>query len=111
MGQINNFSESDKVKIVNFDIETHKKLERNVNVCGDIFGGQIKNTIEFIDFYYKAIKLFIIKNLFIGKDQNIYSYVAFAHPEIINLIKCKTYRDFKQYLMQINYFKKKNLYK
>ena len=99
MGQIKNFSESDKEKIVNFDKDAHKKLERNINVCGDIFGGQIKNTIKFINFYYKSIRLFIKNNLFIGKDQNIYTYVAFAHPEIINLIKCKTYRDFKQYLM------------
>lgn len=99
MGQIKNFSESDKEKIVNFDKDAHKKLERNINVCGDIFGGQIKNTIKFINFYYKSIRLFIKKNIFIGKDQNIYTYVAFAHPEIINLVKCKTYRDFKQYLM------------
>lgn len=61
MGKIKNFSESDKEKIVNFDKDVHKKLERNINVCGDIFGGQIKNTIRFINFYYKSIRLFLKK--------------------------------------------------
>jgi hypothetical protein len=60
MGQ-KNFSESDKEKIVNFDKDVHKKLERNINVCGDIFGVQIKNTIRFINFYYKSIRLFMKK--------------------------------------------------
>ena len=54
--------------------------------------------MKFINLYYDAIRLFIKHNLFIGKDQNIFTYVAFAHPEVVKLIKFNYYYDFKFYL-------------
>ena len=98
MGQIKNFSQTEKEKIVSFDIDTHIKLNRNLNVAGNIFGGQIKNSLKFIYFYYEAIKLFIKKKIFIGRDQTIFTYVAFAHPEIMNLIMVKNFREFRKVL-------------
>ena len=98
MGQVKNFSEIEKKNIVNFDYAAHKRLERHLNVAGNFFGGQIRNTIKFINFYYEALRLFIKNKKFIGKDQNIYTYVAFKHPQIINLILCWNYKHFKKYL-------------
>ena len=98
LGQVNLFSDSFKEKIINFDNDAHQTLQRNINVIGGLFGGQIKNTLKFIDLYYNAIKLFIKHKIFIGKDQNIFTFVAFSHPEIVNLVFCKSYFDFKTYL-------------
>ena len=74
MGQIKNFSESDKEKTVNFGKDVHKKLERNINVCGDIFGGQIKNTIRFINCYYKSIRLFM-KKIYLLEKIKIFIFI------------------------------------
>ena len=98
LGQVKLFSNSFKEKIINFDKDTHQMLQRKPNVIGGLFGGQINNTLKFIDLYYNSIKLFIQHKIFIGKDQNIFTFVAFAHPEIVNLVFCKTYFDFKAYL-------------
>ena len=98
LGQVKSFSESEKKDIINFDEYAHKRLRRYVNVVGTIFGGQEKNFLKFIDLYYAAIRLFIKNKIFIGKDQNIFTYVAFAHPEVVKLKQCKTYFDFQSYL-------------
>ena len=98
LGQVKSFSESEKKDIINFDEYAHKRLRRYVNVVGTIFGGQEKNFLKFIDLYYAAIRLFIKNKIFIGKDQNIFTYVAFAHPDVVKLKRCKTYFDFQTYL-------------
>ena len=98
IGQVKHFSENEKKNIIFFDPAAHKRLERDVNVAGNFFGGQAKNFIKFVNFYYKALRLFIKKKLFIGKDQNIFTYVAFSHPEIMNLVLCNNYKYFKAYL-------------
>jgi len=98
IGQIRNFSKSYKEKILNFDIEAHHKLQLDFNVCGNIFGGQIENTLKFADYYYKAVRLFIKNKIFIGKDQNIFAYVCFAHPEIVKIFFCNDWFDFQSYL-------------
>ena len=94
MGQVRQISNLEMKQIINFDIGAHKILQENVNVCGNIFGGQIENTLKFIDFYYNSIRLFIKNKLFIGKDQNIFTYVALSHPEIIKLIFCNGWFEF-----------------
>ena len=97
-GQVKEYSESDMKNIINFDRAAHRKLKRNTNVIGGIFGGQKINVLKFIDLYYNAIRLFIKHNLFIGKDQNIFSYVAFAHPDVVKLKRCRDFVDFQSYL-------------
>ena len=98
MGQVRKFSNLEKQGIINFDLAAHQKLQREINVIGGLFGGQIENILKFIELYYNAIKIFIEKKIFIGKDQNIYTYVAFSHPEIINLVLFPNYKYFKKYL-------------
>lgn len=98
MGQVRNFSDIEKEKIINFDEEAHQRLQRNINVIGGLFGGKIENILKFIELYHNAIKLFYKKKLFIGKDQNIYTYLAFSHPEIIKLVLFPGYGYFKTYL-------------
>ena len=98
LGQVRQFSDEEIKGIVNFDEKYHEKLKRKINVIGGVFGGQIKNTLKFINLYYDAIRLFIKNKIFIGKDQNIFTYVAFAHPEVVKLIKFNYYYDFKFYL-------------
>ena len=72
------------------------RLQKNHNVIGGIFGGQKENILKFIDYYYKTIRLFLNKKIFIGKDQNIFTFIAFAHPEIVKLIMCKNYFDYRE---------------
>lgn len=98
IGQVRKFSDIEKKKIINFDEEAHKRLQRNINVIGGLFGGKIENILKFIELYHKAIKLFYKKKIFIGKDQNIYTYLAFSHPEIIKLVLFPDYGYFKSYL-------------
>ena len=72
------------------------RLQKYHNVIGGIFGGQKKNILKFIVYYYETIRLFLNKKIFIGKDQNIFTFIAFAHPEVVKLIMCKNYFDYRK---------------
>jgi len=98
LGKVRNFSDFEIKKIVNFNYDYHIFLQKNINVAAGLFGGQSKNILKFIDLYYDSIKLFIKKKIFIGKEQNIYTYIAFSYPELVRLIYCKTYFSLKEYL-------------
>ena len=98
MGQVKNFSYFEKNKIVNFDITAIKNVENDINVIGGLFGGQANNILIFGDYYYKALNKYSNQSLFIGKDQNIYTFVAFSHPEIVKLVFFPNYLFFKVYL-------------
>ena len=96
---IRNISETEKNLLLHFDKDTHKEFELKLNVGGTMFGGYFENLLKFINYYYDAIGIFVAENLFIGKDQNIFAYVCFAHPELVNLIYSpKNYHYFKYYL-------------
>jgi len=87
MGNVREFPDEEKQRIRNFEINAIQEvINRDHNVAGGVFGGQPENTLKFINFYYDAIRLFIKNNLFIGKEQNIYTYVALSLPQEINLI-------------------------
>ena len=98
MTQTNYFSFNEKQKIINFDSGAHKRLQKYVNVAGGFFGGQVENTLKFINLYYEALRKFIEKKIFIGKDQNVFAYVAFSHPDIMNLVFYRDFTGFKKYL-------------
>jgi len=98
MGQVKYFSQLEKEKIINFDIFSLKKLETDINVAAGLFGGQADNILKFTDYYYKALNEYSKKNLFIGKEQNIYTFVAFSHPEVVRLVFYPNYLFFKVYL-------------
>ena len=91
--------ENEKNLLLNFDKNAHRKLQLELNVGGGMFGGHFENVLKFIDFYYETIEIFDKKNLFIGKEQNIFAFVALSHPEIVNLIYSpKDYHYFRYYL-------------
>ena len=96
--QVRQYSEKDIEGIINFDKSSHNILRMNVNIDGSMFGGQKEKFLKFIDLYYNAIRLFIKHNLFIGKEQNIFMYIAFAHPDVVKLNLCPTYFGLKSYL-------------
>ena len=100
LSQVRRISENEKNLLLNFDENTHKRFHCNVNVGAGIFGGHFENVLKFINLYYEAIEIFAKKNLFIGKEQNIFTYVALAHPDIVNLILTtqENYYHFKSYL-------------
>ena len=98
IGQVNDFSYEEKEKILKFDTQAHIRLQKYHNVIGGIFGGQRKSILKFIEFYYKTLRLFIKHKIFIGKDQNIFAYISFAHPEIIKLIRCKYFFDYREHI-------------
>ena len=98
MGQVKYFSPKEREKILKFDSNEHIKLRKNINVIGGIFGGQKENILKFIYLYYQTLKLFIKKGIFIGKDQNIFTYIAFAYPEIVKLVLFKDYMQYKKYI-------------
>ena len=96
--QIRQYSEKEIEGIIKFDRRSHDILRMNHNIDASMFGGQKEKFLKFIDLYYNAIRLFIKHNLFIGKDQNIFSYVAFAHPDVVKLKRCRDFFDFQSYL-------------
>ncbi len=98
LGTVREYTESEKKNFVNFDPGEHYRLPRTVNTCGGFFGGQIESTLKFIEYYYEAVRQFIKRKIFCGKEQTVFAYVAFAHPEIVELILFKNYDGFKEYL-------------
>ena len=94
-----NFTSNEKKGIINFEINTIKKLIREINVAGGMFGGQKEKFIKYINLYYESINLFEKHKMFIGKEQSIFAYVALKYPEIVKLIESKgDYFIFKKYL-------------
>ena len=81
-----------------FNILTYSEFIKKPNVAGGLFGGQAKYLIKFIDLYYKTIKIFIKHNMFIGKDQNIFAYISYFNPNIVNLIYSGNWYFFINYL-------------
>ena len=98
MNSIRNVHDSERKELLSFNLTTHKKFQRGSNVGGNVFGGRPENLLKFIDYYYKTIKLFINHHIFIGKDQNLFAFVAFSHPEIINLVQSGKWYYFLKYL-------------
>ena len=98
LGSVRNYTESEKENFVKFDPKEHYKFPRTVNTCGGFFGGQIANTLKFIEYYYETVREFIRRKIFCGKDQTLFAYVAFAHPEVVKLIYMKIYTGFISYL-------------
>ena len=97
--QIRMIFENEKNLLLNFDKNAHRKLQLEFNVGGGMFGGHFENVLKFVDYYYETIEIFANKNLFIGKEQNIFAFVALSHPEIVNLIYSpKDYHYFRYYL-------------
>ena len=89
--QVRKIDENEKNLLLNLDINAYRKFICKVNVGAGIFGGHFENVLKFINLYYEAIEFLSSKNLFIGKEQDVYTYVALSHPEVVNLILTKDY--------------------
>jgi hypothetical protein len=91
---------SDYIKegLKKFDINIHKEFQYNYNVDASTFGGEINYVIQFCNLYYKTIKLFIRKKIFIGKEQNIMAYIFYFYPNITKLIYSGKWKYMLEYL-------------
>ena len=63
-----------------------------------MFGGQKEYIDKFYTLYFNTIKIFIEKNFFIGKDQNVFAYIALLHPNVVKLIYSGDWFYFRKYL-------------
>jgi hypothetical protein len=96
---VRKFSDEEIIDIRNFNLPALKNLQKRINVAGGMFGGRPEKLIKFIDLYYKSIDEYVQHNLFIGKDQNLFTYISFSHPDIVKLAFSKgNYFFFKKYL-------------
>lgn len=95
-------------RISNYELNGFKKLDNNiynsfikhVNVGGTMFGGKYNIFLKFIYLYYKTLKLFIKNKMFIGKDQNLFAYIAYMNKNIVKLVPSRDYHFFKSYLSE-----------
>ena len=71
---------------------------KKVNVGGGFFGGGVHFLIKFIDLYYKTIKIFIKKELFIGKDQNLFAYISYSNKDVVKIIYSGNWFFFESFL-------------
>lgn len=81
-----------------FNNSIYNEFIKKPNVAGGLFGGQVKYLIKFIDLYYKTIKIYIKHNMFIGKDQNIFAYISYLNPNLVNLVHSGKWHYFINYL-------------
>ena len=93
-------------KISNEEIQGLKKLDakfynefiKKSNVGGGLFGGNEKYLQKFIKIYYKTIKIFLKNSLFIGKDQNLFAYIAYLNQDNIKIIHSGSWNYLAEYL-------------
>ena len=63
-----------------------------------MFGGQKEYIDKFYKLYFNTIKIFVKKKFYIGKDQNLFTYIALTHPDIVKIIYSKDWFYFRKYL-------------
>lgn len=98
MNSIRKIEKSEFESLKNLDSNPFRGFIKLDNIAGNIFGGQPKNIIKFADLYYDTLRLFIENNIFIGKENNIYAFIAHSHPEIVNLIESGNILFFQKFL-------------
>lgn len=93
------FTEVEIKGLLEFNLTWHKHLQRSISTAGGMFGGKAENLLKFIDLYYNSITLFSNHNIYMGKDQNIFTFIGFSHPEVVKFVYTKgDYYYFKKYL-------------
>jgi hypothetical protein len=95
---VQNYSQNFKDKIKEFDIEAHHFLQKHKNVDGSSFGGQKEYILKFNNLYYDALIQFLKHGIFIGKDQNIFAFIAYSNEDIVKLVFLKEYFELQNYL-------------
>ena len=99
--EVKNYSQFFKDKIKKFDKEAHNFLQVNYNVDGSSFGGQIEYILKFNYLYYKALISFLKNGIFIGKDQNIFAFIAYSNKDVVKLVNLKYFFGLQNYLKKI----------
>ena len=99
INSIRNVSDLEIKKLKNFNrTYYYNEFLHKPNVGAAVVGGQIEYTLKFIDLYENTLISFINHTYFIGKEQNLYAFIAYLHPEIVNLIYSGDWHYFIQYL-------------
>ena len=80
------------------NINYYRIFMRKYNVAGNIFGGQAEYIKNFSNIYYNTIKLFAKNKMFIGKDQNLFAYIALLNPKLVKLVYSRNWGYFYDYL-------------
>ena len=93
-------NKSDYIKdgLIKFDLNIHREFQKSYNVDGSCFGGKREYVIQFCNTFYDMVKIYIQKNIFIGKDQNIMAFIAYSHPNMTKLIYSGRYKYLIEYL-------------
>ena len=93
-------NKSDYIKdgLKRFDPIIHRVFQRSYNVDGSCFGGKREFVIKFCNLFYEMVRIYIQKNIFIGKDQNIMAFIAYFYPNITNLIYSGKWKYLIEYL-------------
>ena len=58
-------------------------------IWAGFFGGQKKMIIELHKIYYKVLEEWHKNSIYIGCEENIYSYISVHYPNIIKVVKNK----------------------
>ena len=87
-------------KYINFDIESHKFMQKSLNVDGSCFGGQKEYIYKFYNLYYDLLIKFIKHGIFIGKDQNLFAYIAYSNQDIIKKVTLGDFFRLREYILK-----------
>ena len=93
-------NKSDYIKdgLKRFDPIIHREFQRSYNVDGSCFGGKRDYVIQFCNLFYDTVRIYIQKNIFIGKDQNIMAYIAYFYSNITKLVYSGGWKYLIEYL-------------
>ena len=93
-------NKSDYIKdgLKRFDSNIHREFQRSYNVDGSCFGGNREHVIQFCNLFYEMIRVYIKKNIFIGKDQNMMAFIAYFYPNITKLVYSGRWKYLIEYL-------------
>ena len=105
INEVEEYSQHFKEKLKEFDIEAHKQFQTTCNVDASFFGGQKEYINKFRDLYYETLNLYLQHGIFIGKDQNIFAYIAYFHEDIIKRVYLKEFYILRNYLSKDNNIK------
>ena len=96
--EVHNYSKIFKDKIKRFDIEAHYNLQKKTNIDGSSFGGKKEYLLKFNTLFYNALIKFVHHGIFIGKDQNIFAFIAYSNEDIVKLVYLKSFFALQNYL-------------
>ena len=104
LNEIRKINKQEFNKLINFDQLTHDKFMNDYNIGGAFYGGRSDYLLKFCYLYIDVFRLFKKNNKFVGSEQNLYTIVAYLHPEITNIIHSGDFFFMKSYLLENNHY-------